>query len=160
MPSNKKNKSKKVANNAPLIYSLLDGQMYGRVTKLMGGCNVMVYCNDDVERLCHIRGNMRNKVWINIGDIVLVSFRETDDKLDKNTRGDICAKYDQRVIYKLQGKDKSVNPKLFTMIEKVDMDGNNGGVPDSDDAYGFLFNLDRNAVVGNGDEESVDIDEL
>ena len=158
MPSTKKNKSKKHVSDGPIVYSLLDGQMYGRVTKLMGGCNVMVYCNDDAERLCHIRGNMRNKVWINVGDIVLVSFRDCDEKLDRHSRGDICAKYDQRVIYKLQGKDKSVNPKLFTMIEKVDMDGNNGGVPDSDDAYGFLFNLDRNAVV-EGDAK-VDLDEL
>lgn len=31
---------------------------------------------DGVKRLCHIRGKMRKKVWVNVGDIVLLGLRE------------------------------------------------------------------------------------
>merc|ERR1711937_215012 len=33
-------------------------------------------CFDGVERLCHIRGKLRKKVWIAQSDIVLVGLRD------------------------------------------------------------------------------------
>ena len=33
-------------------------------------------CFDGVKRLCHIRGKMRKKVWINQSDIVLLGLRD------------------------------------------------------------------------------------
>jgi initiation factor 1A len=57
----------------PKVYERLPGQMYGRVLKLLGGCNAMVFCNDNKERLCHIRGNMRRKVWIEVGGTLFSS---------------------------------------------------------------------------------------
>merc|ERR1712169_163223 len=40
-------------------------------------------CFDGEKRLAHIRGKMRKKVWINQGDIVLLSLRDfQDDKAD------------------------------------------------------------------------------
>lgn len=40
-------------------------------------------CFDGTKRLAHIRGKMRKKVWINQGDIVLLSLRDfQDDKAD------------------------------------------------------------------------------
>lgn len=40
-------------------------------------------CFDGVTRLCHIRGKLRKKVWVNAQDIVLVGLREyQDDKAD------------------------------------------------------------------------------
>ena len=47
-----------------------------------------VTCNDGKERLGKIRGSMRNKVWINTNDIVLVSVRSFQD-----TKVDIIHKY-------------------------------------------------------------------
>merc|ERR1712086_897739 len=37
-----------------------------------------------VKRMCTIRGKMRNRVWINAGDIIVVSLRDetADDKCD------------------------------------------------------------------------------
>jgi translation initiation factor 1A len=146
MPPNKKGgknyKKGKHVDDEPIVYERLEGQMFGRVLKLLGGCNALVYCNDNRERLCHIRGNMRKKVWLVPGDIVLISLRELDtsgntptSKIDK---GDICAKYDQKVIYKLREKDKTINEKLFTIIEKNDTGGkNSNGIPDDGD--GFVF---------------------
>ena len=88
--------------------------MYGRIVKLLGNCNVLVFCNDNKERICHIRGSMRKKVWLGPGDIVLISLRDTED------RGDVCARYDPRVIHRLQGRDKTINDRLFAAIEKCD----------------------------------------
>merc|ERR1719233_62739 len=38
-------------------------------------------CFDGVKRLCHIRGKLRKKVWINQSDIVLIGLRDYQVKL-------------------------------------------------------------------------------
>jgi translation initiation factor 1A len=40
------------------------------------------------QRLVHIRGKLRKKVWINNGDIILLSLREFQDE-----KGDVILKY-------------------------------------------------------------------
>jgi translation initiation factor 1A len=37
-------------------------------------------CFDGPIRLAHIRGKLRKKVWINQGDIILLSLREYQDE--------------------------------------------------------------------------------
>ncbi|EPQ52873.1 nucleic acid-binding protein [Gloeophyllum trabeum ATCC 11539] len=60
-----------------------DGQEYAQVTKMLGNGRLEAMCFDGEKRLAHIRGKMRKKVWINQGDIVLLSLREfQDDKAD------------------------------------------------------------------------------
>jgi translation initiation factor 1A len=161
MPPNKKGgknyKKGKHVDDEPIVYDRLPGQMYGRVLKLLGGCNALVYCNDNRERLCHIRGNMRKKVWIATGDIVLISLRELDRSGNTPSseveRGDICAKYDQRVIYKLKDKDKTINDRLFTIIEKTDGIGQKGGNgPANGDDFGFIFENDDKNIIEDGEE--------
>jgi len=147
MPPNKKGgknyKKGKHTDDEPIVYDLLPGQMYGRILKLLGGCNVLVYCNDNRERLCHIRGNMRKKVWLSTGDIVLISLRE----MGVEDRGDICAKYDQKIIYKLREKDKTINEKLFTLIEKTDGGATkSGNIPANEDDFGFVFEERENVM--------------
>jgi translation initiation factor 1A len=163
MPPNKKGgknyKKGKHVDDEPILYERLEGQMYGRVLKLLGGCNALVYCNDNRERICHIRGNMRKKVWLSPGDIVLISLRELDRSGNTTTasieRGDICAKYDQRVIYKLKDKDRTINDRLFTIIEKNEGTGNKGGIP-AQDEFGFVFDDDDKNEVMDGEESSSD----
>merc|ERR1719348_1632237 len=36
-------------------------------------------CFDGVKRLCHIRGKLRKKVWINQSDIILIGLRDYQD---------------------------------------------------------------------------------
>ncbi|KAF9162133.1 Translation initiation factor 1A [Actinomortierella ambigua] len=60
-----------------------DGQEYAQVTKMLGNGRVDTLCFDGETRLAHIRGKMRKKVWINQGDIILISLRDfQDDKAD------------------------------------------------------------------------------
>jgi len=45
----------------------------GVAIKLLGFNRVLVKCRDGNERLCRIRGKMKRRVWIRLGDVVLVS---------------------------------------------------------------------------------------
>merc|ERR1712134_107511 len=36
-------------------------------------------CFDGIKRLCHIRGKLRKRQWINTSDIILVGLREYQD---------------------------------------------------------------------------------
>lgn len=55
---------------------------------MLGNARVEAFCFDGVSRMCQIRGQMRKRVWINVGDIVLVSLREFQD-----SKADIIWKY-------------------------------------------------------------------
>mmetsp|Transcript_21211 Transcript_21211/g.71316 ORF Transcript_21211/g.71316 Transcript_21211/m.71316 type:complete len:176 (-) Transcript_21211:1222-1749(-) len=66
-----------------------DGQEYAQVTKMLGNGRLEAYCFDGVNRLCHIRGKLRKRVWIQQGDIVLIGLREFQDQ-----KADVILKYD------------------------------------------------------------------
>ncbi|KAI8364792.1 uncharacterized protein BYT42DRAFT_169842 [Radiomyces spectabilis] len=60
-----------------------EGQEYAQVLKMLGNGRLEAQCFDGTKRLGLIRGKMRKKVWINQGDIILLSLREyQDDKAD------------------------------------------------------------------------------
>lgn len=61
----------------------------GVAFKLLGFDRVLVKSQDGHQRVCRIRGKMKRKVWIRIGDVVLVS--PWDFQTD--TRGDIIWRY-------------------------------------------------------------------
>lgn len=57
-------------------------QAYAQVLKMLGNGRLTAFCFDGKARLCHIRGKLRKKVWINVGDIILVGLRDyQDDKV-------------------------------------------------------------------------------
>ncbi len=61
----------------------------GIAVQLLGFDRVLVKCHDGNQRLCRIRGKMKRRVWIRVGDVVLVS--PWDFQYDK--RGDIIWRY-------------------------------------------------------------------
>lgn len=65
-----------------------EGQEYAQVTKMLGNGRLEAQCFDGTKRLAHIRGKMRKKVWINQGDIILLSLREYQDE-----KADVIQKY-------------------------------------------------------------------
>lgn len=159
MPPNKKGgknyKKGKHTDDGPMIYECLEGQMYARIIKVLGNCNLLVFCNDGRERICHIRGNMRKKVWMNVSDIVLISIREYGkEEAGKIGRGDVCAKYDHNVILKLRQKDPSINPLLFNNIETIESDGKNNQVID-EGGFDFDEASDDEEEKRNSDNEVV-----
>lgn len=76
-------------------------QEYGQVVRLFGDSRLEVQCVDGVKRVCHIRGKMRKKIWIAMGDLVLVALREFEDD-----KGDIIVKYTQEEVRKLKKMEK------------------------------------------------------
>jgi len=65
-----------------------DGQEYAQVTKMLGNGRLEALCFDGTKRLCHIRGKLRKKVWINTGDIILLGLRDYQD-----LKADVIQKY-------------------------------------------------------------------
>lgn len=62
-------------------------QRYARVERLLGNGRVRALCDDGASRQCRIRGSMRRRVWVRVGDVVLVTLRQfgsagEDDKAD------------------------------------------------------------------------------
>lgn len=148
---------KKAYAKESVIPECEDGQMFGRVTKLLGNYRVMVYCNDDQERMCLIRGALRKKVWIAVGDIVLISLRECVSADDK---ADICEKLDPKLVYKLRKVDSSVNPKLFMDHASKSMLGES--IHEKEESTGFEFDdgsEDTSAKPSNS-AESFDFDDI
>ena len=74
-----------------------DGQEYAQVTRMLGNGRCDVQCFDGVKRLAHIRGAMRNKIWIRLSDVILVSLRDYQD-----SKCDIIMKYTDEEVRNLK----------------------------------------------------------
>ena len=55
---------------------------------MLGNGRLEALCFDGEKRRAHIRGKLRKKVWINQGDIILLSLRDYQDE-----KGDVILKY-------------------------------------------------------------------
>ena len=91
--------------------------------------------------MCTIRGKLKNRVWINAGDIVLISLREFGDE-----KADLIHKYYPEEAFELQD--------LKEIPENIQI---NEGMPD--DMEGEENDLD----IDSGEEEKkddLDIDNL
>jgi translation initiation factor 1A len=93
-------------------------QMVARVLRKLGDRNMLVFCNDNKVRICHICGKMKGRVWINPGDVVLVSLRDFGGS-KQTDRGDIIAMYLPEHYGKLR-KEDGVNPKVFMSLETME----------------------------------------
>jgi len=74
--------------------------VFGVATKLLGNDRVLVKCQDGYERVCRIRGKMKRRVWIRLGDIVLVSPWD----FQSSQRGDLIWRYTKGQADLLRGK--------------------------------------------------------
>ena len=82
---------KKVLSEGELSEMVLPSanDVLGVATKLLGFDRVLVKCQDGRERLCRIRGKMKRRVWIRVGDVVLVSPWD----FESDRRGDLFWRY-------------------------------------------------------------------
>lgn len=121
MPPNKKGgKGYKKGKGDDVVQEFIDiqaGQYMARAIRILGDRNVLCYCDDNVLRICHICRKMKGRVWVEAGDMVLVSLRDFSAEDPKSIkRGDILAKYapDQVRVLKKEGR---VNERLFMKLE-------------------------------------------
>ena len=55
---------------------------------MLGNGRIEAWCFDGKKRLAHIRGTLKNRVWINPEDIILVSIRDFEPE-----KADVILKY-------------------------------------------------------------------
>lgn len=82
---------RKVLNESELKEILLpkEGELLGRVIKLLGSDQILVKCTDNVVRRGRIRGKLKRRIWIRDNDIVVIApwdFANTE-------RGDVIWRY-------------------------------------------------------------------
>lgn len=93
MVNNKGGKKQRKSKNSgdackrELLFKV-DGQEYAQVLKMLGDRRLEVDCLDGVKRLAVIRGNMRKRTWICVGDLILIGLRDFQDG-----RADVIHKY-------------------------------------------------------------------
>ena len=99
-----------------------DSQSYARIIKILGDGRFECECFEPVRNIVGvIRGSMRKKVWLGIGDIVLISLRDFDD-----SKCDIIHKYTSDEAIKLRNYNElpsGINLQA-TALELADRDGN------------------------------------
>ena len=120
-----------------------DGQEYAQATKMLGNGRLEAICFDGVTRLCHIRGKLRKRVWINQSDIVLIGLRDFQD-----AKADVILKYsaDEARNLKSYGEfpdSVKINEAIEfggegdDDIEFDDVDSDGSGSDDGDDIDGI-----------------------
>ena len=65
------------------------GEGLGTVTMMLGGDKVRVECHDGKLRIGRIPGRLRKRVWIRMGDLILIE----PWKLQSHERGDVIFRY-------------------------------------------------------------------
>lgn len=103
-----------------------EGQEYAQVLRMVGNGHLDAYCFDGVNRICHIRGKMRKKVWVNTGDIVLIGLRDFQDG-----KADVILKYTSEEARRLKTMGQLPDN---AKINETDM---NAGSDEEDCAFDF-----------------------
>lgn len=113
-----------------------EDQEYAQVTKMLGNGRLLAKCSDNRDRLCHIRGKFRKRVWINVDDIILLGLRSfEDDKAD--------------VIHKFTADEARMLQAYDELPESWSLGGDHEAEDDDDDTLAF----------NNDDSSSTDIDD-
>ncbi|WWC68860.1 translation initiation factor eIF-1A [Kwoniella pini CBS 10737] len=141
--NNRRGKKEDGENKRELIFKE-DGQEYAQVVKMLGNGRLEAKCLDGETRLAQIRGQMRKKVWIVVGDIILLSLRDFQDD-----RADVIHKYtaDEARNLKTYGELKD-----FTLVENAEAgsDEEEEGIEfeeaDIDDICEYNYSMDSSHV--------------
>lgn len=65
------------------------GEVLGTVEEVLGASRFRVRCQDNKERICRISGKFRKRMWVRIGDAVLVQPWD----IQPEERGDVVWRY-------------------------------------------------------------------
>ncbi len=133
-------------SNTPPLTPLLE---YAQVLKMLGNGRLEALCFDGSKRLAHIRGKLRKKVWINQGDIILLSLRDYQDE-----KGDVILKYSADEARSLKAYGELPES---AKINETDTYGQEG-----DGDCNFEFDEDRSESEDEDgkDGKAVDIDDI
>ena len=126
-----------------------EGQEYAQILRLLGNGRVEANCMDGVKRNCSIRGKLRNRVWMNAGDLILVSLRDIGDVAD------VIHKFYPEEAFELQ--ELGEIPETLTINEGMpDEEGEN----EDDGDITNLMNMDNKDGDDSDKNDDLDIDDL
>ena len=111
---------------------------------MLGNGRLEALCFDGEKRLAHIRGKLRKKVWINQGDIILLSLRDYQDE-----KGDVILKYSADEARSLKAYGELPE---HAKINETDTYGHEG----VDDNVEF----DEDRGDSSDDAKDIDVDEI
>ena len=150
MPNNKggkkykRNKNVAQENKNTRFKDENESQEYAQITSALGNCRFDVLCFDGKSRLATMCGKMRKRVFVNQGEIVLVSLRDWQD-----CKCDIIDKYNPNDVQKL--KQQKCIPDFIKLEEKKIIDDDDN----QDDNNGFFFSTD---MPSDSDEDEMEFD--
>ena len=114
-----------------------DGQEYAQVLRMLGNGRLEAYCFDGHKRQCHIRGQMKRRVWINNDDIILIGLRDYQDE-----KGDVILKYTadevralkeyQEIPDSIKVADNEDDHNGEIIFQKMDAQGDSSSESDDD----------------------------
>ena len=149
MPNNKggkkykRNKNVAQENKTTRLKDENESQEYAQITKALGNCRFDVMCFDGKSRLATMCGKMRKRVFVNQGELVLVSLRDWQD-----SKCDIIEKYNPNDVQKFK-KMKCI-PDFIKLEETVIVE------EDDDDDMGNPFTMDMPSDSSDEEEEFID----
>ena len=76
------------------------GEMFGVVREMNGAARATVICADEKNRMCRIVGKMKKKVWVRVGDLVIVK----KWTVQEDTKGDLVFRYTKTQANKIKDK--------------------------------------------------------
>jgi len=117
---------------------------------MLGNGRLEALCFDGSKRLAHIRGKLRKKVWINQGDIILLSLRDYQDE-----KGDVILKYSADEARSLKAYGELPES---AKINETDTYGQEG-----EGDCNFEFDEDRSDESeedGEGGKKEIDIEDI
>ena len=101
---------------------------------MLGNGRLEAQCFDGEKRLAHIRGKMRKKVWINQGDIILLSLRDFQD-----AKADVILKY---------SADEARNLKAYGELPETAKINETDTFPaDGDEEVAFDFDIEDVCLI-------------
>lgn len=85
-----------------------EGELLGIVELMLGSDKLRVQCNDGKERIVRIPGKLRKRVWIRVGDLILLQ----PWKVMSDRRADVIWRYTQTQARWLEKKGHLKNISL------------------------------------------------
>lgn len=137
MPPKKRGRKKNQGETVKrVLETKCDAEEYAKITKLLGDRRVTMILTDKMSTMGIIPGRYRKRVWMNVGDIVLVNKRDF-----QNDKSDILHKYSSDEVKKLH-KMREIPDFFMDGIFKCenDLQDNNLTFQDSDDDDNVCLN--------------------
>ena len=154
-----------------------EGQDYGRVTRLLGNRRVLCFCNDGLDRVCKIRGGIcrgsHNKQKIEIGDLVLISYRDyeivdtmNESGSDENDETPTPGKSAKKILAGIEGAEgtdaaavlHSGKKDIADILMKYDR-SHWRDIRKEKNIHAMLFPMSANAAMYSADDIFEDIGE-